>query len=392
MTMLPGGMRGMKHLREKPIAVFGVRATLVVLALSTLWSSSARAQGWYSSSWPYRKQITIDFTKVGATGAPHANLPVLVSLSADANLSANARADGFDIVFTSSDGTTKLNHERTSYASGTLLAWVQVPSVSATANTVIYMYYGNASAADQQNGTGTWDANYVGVWHLNETVGGAGAIKDATSNAKHGTTNGTMTLGSAGAIGKGIAFTNGWVDFGTSTTFNFGNGAYTAELWAKGGGGNQSLFSKGTFLGGTSYGFHWQNAGTYLTWAGSKTIGAYNASWHSVVVTRAGTGANQMLTFYDGGPGTTATSTDAINFTSAAPLIIGDASDHANHFTGSIDEVRLSKTVRSTGWIATEYNNENSPSTFYSVGAQVASTVVTVLIEPATLTLTSCSP
>ena len=193
--MLPGGMRGMKHLREKPIAVFGVRATLVVLALSTLWSSSARAQGWYSSSWPYRKQITIDFTKVGATGAPHANLPVLVSLSADANLSANARADGFDIVFTSSDGTTKLNHERTSYASGTLLAWVQVPSVSATANTVIYMYYGNASAADQQNGTGTWDANYVGVWHLNETVGGAGAIKDATSNAKHGTTNGTMTLG-----------------------------------------------------------------------------------------------------------------------------------------------------------------------------------------------------
>lgn len=40
--------------------------------------------------------------------------------------------------------------------------------------------------------------------------------------------------------------------------------------------------------------------------------------------------------------------------------------------TGQIDEVRISATARSGNWIKTEYNNQNSPGTFYSVGAQEA--------------------
>ena len=39
-------------------------------------------------------------------------------------------------------------------------------------------------------------------------------------------------------------------------------------------------------------------------------------------------------------------------------------------FDGTIDEVRVSNASRSAGWILTEYNNQNSPSTFYSVGTQ----------------------
>ena len=39
------------------------------------------------------------------------------------------------------------------------------------------------------------------------------------------------------------------------------------------------------------------------------------------------------------------------------------------YFAGSVDEVRVSQIARSADWIATEYNNEYSPSTFYSLGA-----------------------
>src|SRR5208283_861389 len=39
------------------------------------------------------------------------------------------------------------------------------------------------------------------------------------------------------------------------------------------------------------------------------------------------------------------------------------------YFNGSVDEARYSASVRSTDWVATEYNNQNSPSTFYSLGA-----------------------
>src|SRR5213076_2975691 len=45
-------------------------------------------------------------------------------------------------------------------------------------------------------------------------------------------------------------------------------------------------------------------------------------------------------------------------------------SDNATDwFNGTIDEARLSNASRSADWIATEYNNQNSPSTFYNVGS-----------------------
>ena len=37
----------------------------------------------------------------------------------------------------------------------------------------------------------------------------------------------------------------------------------------------------------------------------------------------------------------------------------------------NLDELRVSKSVRSADWIATEYNNQSNPSNFYSVGAAV---------------------
>ncbi len=42
----------------------------------------------------------------------------------------------------------------------------------------------------------------------------------------------------------------------------------------------------------------------------------------------------------------------------------------ATYLNGRVDEERVSNTARSAGWIATEYNNQSSPSSFFSVGAQ----------------------
>jgi hypothetical protein len=39
-------------------------------------------------------------------------------------------------------------------------------------------------------------------------------------------------------------------------------------------------------------------------------------------------------------------------------------------FDGILDEVRISNSARSAFWISTEYNNQNSPATFYSLGNQ----------------------
>ncbi|MEI6711229.1 MAG: DUF2341 domain-containing protein [bacterium] len=65
------------------------------------------------------------------------------------------------MLFTAADGT-KLDHEIEKYVptTGQLIAWVRVPALSASVDTVIYMYYSNAMVADQWNKTGVWDTNF----------------------------------------------------------------------------------------------------------------------------------------------------------------------------------------------------------------------------------------
>ena len=131
---------------------------------------------------------------------------VLISLASDSNLASSAQTNGNDILFTDSSGTSKLNHEIESYVSSTgqLIAWVQVPSVSPTTNTVIYMYYGNSSAGNQQSPTAVWDSNYVAVNHF---AGPPLSGHDSTSNANNGTLEnspGAVT----GKIGDGASFGN----------------------------------------------------------------------------------------------------------------------------------------------------------------------------------------
>ena len=101
-------------------------------ALSNFLVEAAGSGNWYNAAWLYRKKITIDNTKVGSGGVT--NFPVLISLT-DTGLQSNAQADGDDILFTSSDGTTKLSHEIEKYvsATGQLIAWVKVPSISSAA-------------------------------------------------------------------------------------------------------------------------------------------------------------------------------------------------------------------------------------------------------------------
>src|SRR3972149_6789274 len=166
--------------------------SIVLIALGVTQTApvevNAAGESWFNDSWQFRKEITIDATKVSS--GPHTNFPVLVNLTSDASLATNAQADGDDILFTSSGGATQLSHEIEKYGSstGALVAWVKVTSLPSSTDTVIFMYYGNGSATSQQNATAVWDANYTAVWHLKETpTGASGEVKYSTSNAKNGT-------------------------------------------------------------------------------------------------------------------------------------------------------------------------------------------------------------
>ena len=71
---------------------------------------------------------------------------------------------------------------------GEIIAWVKIPTVSASENTDIYIYYkGTASTPST-----VWDSNYKLVYHLNQTVDGTvDEITDASGTGNHGTAGGT---------------------------------------------------------------------------------------------------------------------------------------------------------------------------------------------------------
>ena len=113
--------------------------------LGTSASGTWLSQG----TWGRRKPAAIDGDAVVGTPGDTA---VLVAVD-DPEIAAQARADGFDIVFTAGDGVTRLDHFLESWNSGTteLRAWVLVPGLTAGADTELFVYYGNATALDQQD-------------------------------------------------------------------------------------------------------------------------------------------------------------------------------------------------------------------------------------------------
>ena len=351
------------------------------------WLPNAWSNGW-NSGWNYRKPITIDFTKVSATLT---NFPVLISLT-DVDLQSKAQSTGNDIVFTSSDGTTKLSHEIEKYdsATGTLVAWIKVPSLSSTANTVLYMYYGNAAAANQQNAVNTWDANFKAVWHLSQDPGGTGAqMKDSTVNANHGTSAGAMTSANqvAGKVGDGTNF-DGVNDQINLSGFSAITAPWTLEFWIRpvdldstdrhffnldgGAGGYPTFDSKNSGQGKVLL---WHGGSMYRYGNKAWAAGDNNTWWQLVFVIADTTTPSNWRIYLNGADISDPTMSTG---TFSAPSTSGNIGSRGGSFffKGIMDEVRVSNAVRSAGWVLTEYNNQNSPATFYSVGSEGSAAVI----------------
>jgi hypothetical protein len=349
---------------------------------------------WYNKAWAYRKKITLATGQISGT---HTDFPVLVSVT-DAALITKAQSDFDDILFTSSDGATKLSHEIESFnpATGALVAWVKMPTLSTSAN-VLYLYYGNASAGSQQNATGTWDLGYKGVWHLSQSpTAGAPQFPDSSSTANHATARGSMAAGAqvAGKVNGSLTLdgSNDYVStsyqFTTARGYPTGPQVFTIEAWAKTttkSGKPIVIFEGGqldTYSGGLydrSLYIDTSGRAAFALWDGSAehvAVGATDltvgGAWHHLVAT-FDTGANIMRLYVDGVEVDTEPSNDAEN--DQGYWMIGAHDNSAagaatGYFPGSLDEVRVSTTVRAAGWVSTSYNNQSNPAGFHTFGAE----------------------
>ncbi|UCE37668.1 MAG: DUF2341 domain-containing protein, partial [Thermoplasmata archaeon] len=336
--------------------------------------------GPYDGIWSYRKAIIIDHTKVEEDLA---DFPVLISIF-DLDLAAKAQPDGDDILFTASDAETKLDHEITLYinATGELNAWVKVPLVSSTHDTVIYMYYGNSTAENQENAADVWSNNYRGVWHLDDT---SGDTLDSSMYDFSATPDATIVRGGTGQIGNAYLFDglDAEVDFGSVPDghLDFGTNSMTLSCWANINEttGYQDLVSKGgSGSGSGGYAIRARSDGQQGYFRVSDTITSEtnnfryaNGTW--VYLVGVCDRNNNELCAYENGIEQRQDDDFPISGTfggidaAAQDFEIGDNSETPE---GWLDEVRVSLGVRTAGWIKTEYNNQYSPSTFITVGSE----------------------
>ena len=338
-----------------------------------------------SNGYSYRRPIAINHTYVPNTD--QTNLPVLISgtysyLANVANGGNVQNANGYDIIFSSDcAGLQKLNHEIESYnaATGAINMWVQIPTVSHTTDTVFYISYGNSSiATSQENKPGVWDRNYQMVLHLSET---AAPYLDSTGNA-YSSTGGIYPTAAAGKIGGGQSFDglSQYIAYSQAQSPN-PNGAISMEAWvnvtgATPGGVFGKWESDGNSPTDESYELFYRVSGQpsgLLNSTGNAPVEVDGAAavndgnWHHVAVTAPPTGTASI--YVDGVLSGSLTNTSALLATTTDRLLIGATSlATGGSFThGSIDEVRISNSVRSPDWIAAEYASENSPSTFYTI-------------------------
>ena len=355
---------------------------------------------WYDSGWSYRKKITINPQYV-ADGL--SNFPMLFSrtdldLRATASGGHVASTTGGDILFTAADGATKLDHEIEAYTSttGELVAWVEVPFVSSTSTRDIYIYYGNSTIplANQQNVTGVWDASYVGVYHMNDNLATTN-VKESTSNGFNGTNQAnTNTKTTSGKTGSGLTY-NGSTDYTTMSDqagFTPGAGGFTVSAWLKpnsippASAGNRmwavckcdnpfewnfTINDNDTAYGKWNFGAFTSDGGSGIAVRPTLTS-AVEDSWQYVVATLANTSATPDIFFNGVSDNGTANVSGApgVTNTSSAVSLGRKAAGGEVLFDGIEDEIRISSTVRSAAWIATEYNNQSSPNTFYSYSGE----------------------
>ena len=255
-------------------------------------------------------------------------------------------------------------------------------TVNSGATSTVGLYYTGSQSTFQSTASAVWDANFKAVYHMESA---ANPIHDSTTSGLNMAPQNTPTS-VAGQIDGAVNFVTTSTQWATAT----GGAAVTTfpltiECWAK--------LASATLSGDQVCASISDPATLNEYWLGylaTNQIRAINNSvsggaritactitpdtaWHHIAATF--TNANTAAVVMDGvaiscsssGPSSTPaglTSTNVGGF-------VFNTSTAYGQFGGIIDEVRFSNIIRSTGWLATVYNNGIAPATYLSVGAKV---------------------
>ena len=365
--------------RPEPSFLRAVIFGLVLLSMAV----QVRAQATYGNGYAYRRALVLSHANVPNTD--QTDFPVLISgvypyLATVSNGGLVQNANGYDIVFAPDpEGASPLDFEIDTYSptTGSVNFWVRIPTLSHTVDTVIYLFYGNPNVTtSQQNVSGVWRNNYLSVYHL----GNGSGVGLADSGSAGYTLSGSASAVS-GKIGGGAGFSGNagtYLYNDSLPAYPSGASAVTLEGWIQlqsSSGGFDMLGYGANSANGSRAALGWGGGTASLEFENMSVSGSlpFDTNWHHLVGVYGGgalsTSADQL--YLDGIPLST-------NISAGTPAIINTefkiggipTVNFCCAMTGSVDEVRVSSSTRSADWVATEFKNQSSPSSFYAVEAQ----------------------
>lgn len=361
----------------------------------------------------FKSTLTVDHTQCGATDSTSFPVLLLGTFNGTGSqpdlrvtgsggkiqntVSFNGQTVPADLKFTSdSAGSTLLSWEVAQYTSttGAIEVWIK-RDISASSDTLIYMFYGDSSVSTYQGGSvgAAWNSNFKGVWHLPD--GTTLTAVDSTTNANNGTLNNTPTA-DTGQIDGGATFAAASsqsisvIDHSSLKPSTAG-----FSFWFKRNGnqsnGNRRIIEKGTDVLGQPFGSYFVQfqggnpSGIQVLFGINGTAGGWTSgnvvndlTWYKVDATYDG---SNIRAYFNGALQTTVPNSGSISY-DTNPLAFGASPDNAGgfgqFFNGTGDEYRVYDSIRTDDWFTAEYNNQKGSSTFLSVGNQT--TIATGII------------
>lgn len=323
----------------------------------------------YLAGFSKRIELTIDSSKVDGDLT---NFPILIKLSSSSGISdsdltsifTELGANSKKIAVTTSNNTQcYVEIERWDNANNLAILWAKIPSVSHTANTILYLYY-DGSASDNATYVGdtdsevaenVWDSDYKAVYHFNVET----SIKDSTSNDYDSSSSDGTQYSYDGKIGKGLGLVRGsYIDYNFSGSMGMSSGTtFTIQFCYKC--IDDSNVHK-IFKGSGSSGEIWYSdnliafrVDNYDHFALISDT-SVEVDFTFITIVRNGTG-NDFKAYING-------IEKSINYQSYTQpdnsfnlVDIGNNGD----INGILDEARFSNTNRSEAWIVADYNSQN---------------------------------
>lgn len=353
----------------------------------------------FPTGWGKRHKITIDADMVSGTS----NLTDFPVLLTESNFLQdafdNSDNGGGDIRFsTDTAGSTQLACEVVNWDNGATNkaeVWVKIPTLSYDSDTVIYVWYSNTGetqpAANNTYGANSvWSNGYDAVYHMQNN------FNDSTSNNYAASTVSNLTFASTAVVGGGYSLNNS-SSYAALPDFFDNKSAGCISIWFNSdgyptgadwdmllmkndnvqlgitgldlAGGEDTIAlrirqSSGTWYNAEDADFYGNfAAGNWYRLAGTFGAGGMKLRCNKTeIATNAQTGGNTYTT--------TSTTWDVGRYTSGS-----------NYFGGDIDELRFETIQRTSDWLDTEYDNQNSPSTF-STGSDAVTIGSTALKDP----------